>query len=113
MLWLYPEKYYEQLLMSLMPPDIIPNDDLTEYAQMTFAMAERVELDNQGRIGLPSSLLKDAGLGNEVALIGMRDHLELWNRADWDQRRMHVLEQGRDIEIKGKAALKELRKGDN
>jgi MraZ protein len=112
-LWLYPEKYYEQLLMSLMPPDIIANDDLTEYAQMTFAMAERVEWDSQGRIGLPASLLKDAGLSNEVSLIGMRDHLELWNRADWDQRRMHVLEAGRDIEVRGKAALKELRKGDN
>src|SRR5580658_5702640 len=99
-LWLYPEKYYEQLLMSLMPPDIIPNDDLTEYAQMTFAMAERVEWDNQGRIGLPASLLKDAGLGNAVSLIGMRDHLELWNRSDWDARRLRVLEEGRSIEIK-------------
>ena len=112
-LWLYPEKYYEQLLMSLMPPDIIPNDDLTEYAQMTFAMAERVEWDSQGRIGLPASLLRDAGLSNEVSLIGMRDHLELWNRADWDLRRTHVLEEGRDIEIRGKAALKDLRKGDS
>jgi MraZ protein len=112
-LWLYPEKYYEQLLMSVMPPDITPNDDLIDYAQMTFAMAERVEWDNQGRIGLPASLLKDAGLGNEVSLIGMRDHLELWNRADWDSRRIHVLEEGRNIEIRGKAALKDLRKGES
>jgi MraZ protein len=112
-LWLYPEKYYEQLLMSLMPPDITPNDDLIEYTQMAFALAERVEWDSQGRIGLPASLLKDAGLGNEVSLIGMRDHLELWSRDRWESRRGHVLEEGRNIEIKGKAALKELRKGDS
>ena len=84
-LWLYPEKYYEALA-TRMQSEMAPEEDLLAFDQLNFAMASRVEWDKQGRILIPERVLKKSGLGREVTLIGMRDHAEVWNRADWDAR---------------------------
>lgn len=84
-LWLYPEKYYEALALR-MQSEMAPEEDLLAFDQLNFAMASRVEWDKQGRILIPDRVLKKSGLGRDVTLIGMRDHAEIWNRADWDAR---------------------------
>jgi MraZ protein len=84
-LWLYPEKYYEALALR-MQSEMAPEEDLLAFDQLNFAMASRVEWDKQGRILIPDRVLKKSGLSREVTLIGMRDHAEIWNRADWDAR---------------------------
>jgi division/cell wall cluster transcriptional repressor MraZ len=52
---------------------------------MNFALAGKVELDSQGRLLLNEKLRKRAGLMDNVTLVGVRDHIELWNTQDWDQ----------------------------
>ncbi|MFM7038962.1 MAG: division/cell wall cluster transcriptional repressor MraZ, partial [Planctomycetaceae bacterium] len=47
-------------------------------------LAERVQVDKQSRIRIPERLLKLAGLTHEVVLIGVHDHVEIWDRAGWD-----------------------------
>jgi MraZ protein len=32
---------------------------------------------------VPPSLLEHAGLGKEVVVAGVRDHVEIWDRAAW------------------------------
>ena len=41
------------------------------------------ELDKQGRVLVPPALLKHAGLGREVVVAGVHDHLEIWDRQAW------------------------------
>jgi MraZ protein len=48
-----------------------------------FSGAAEGELDKQGRVMVPSSLSDYAGLGKEVVVAGIRDHLEIWDRASW------------------------------
>jgi MraZ protein len=84
--WLYPERYYERLATAA-PSDMTPAQDLLAFDQLHFAMASRVEPDKQGRVLLPDKTLRRAGIKKEVTLIGVRDHLELWNRADWEAER--------------------------
>jgi transcriptional regulator MraZ len=48
-----------------------------------FAGAAEAELDKQGRVMVPSSLGSYAGLGKEVVVAGIHDHLEIWDRAGW------------------------------
>ena len=48
-----------------------------------FAQAVRADLDKQGRMVLPSRLLESAGIGREVTVAGVYDHLEIWDRARW------------------------------
>jgi MraZ protein len=48
-------------------------------------MASRVELDRQGRLLLPEKIKKRANLGSSLTLVGVRDHIEIWNSEDWEQ----------------------------
>ena len=42
-----------------------------------------VELDSSGRVTLPPSLMGHAGIGKEVVVVGVGDHLEVWSREQW------------------------------
>ena len=48
-----------------------------------FASVATVELDEQGRFVIPSSLLDYASLTKEVVIIGAGDHFEVWNIEQW------------------------------
>ncbi len=52
---------------------------------MTFALASKVELDGQGRLLLNERLRKRAKLKEKITLVGVRDHIELWNSENWEQ----------------------------
>jgi len=99
--WLYPERYYEELV-TRQPSDITPAHDLLAFDQMHFALASRLEPDKQGRVLLPDKILRRAGIQKEVTLIGVRDHLELWNRADWEARREELERRGPESALAAK-----------
>jgi len=83
-LCLYPEKYFEQIAFVAAPQGTAP-DESVAFERITFALASRVELDRQGRLLLNEKLRKRAGLKQRVTLVGVRDHIELWNSRDWEQ----------------------------
>jgi MraZ protein len=47
---------------------------------------QRAVMDGQGRILIHQLLREKAGIDGEVAVIGQQDHLELWNRAELENR---------------------------
>jgi MraZ protein len=55
-----------------------------------FARAVPAELDRQGRILMPASLLQAAGIGREVTVVGVCDHLEIWDRTRWREHLQEV-----------------------
>jgi len=83
-LCLYPEKYFEQLVLSVAPGATAP-DEAVAFERISFAMSSKIELDNQGRLLLNERLRKRAGLKEDITLVGVRDHIELWNTQDWEQ----------------------------
>lgn len=63
-----------------------PNaQDVRAFSRLFYARAQAVELDSQGRVRIPPELAALAGLGKEAILVGVHDHLELWQRGRWDQ----------------------------
>ena len=48
-----------------------------------FSGAAEAELDKQGRIMIPATLLRYAGLQRDVVVAGVHDHLEIWDRDTW------------------------------
>ena len=48
-----------------------------------FANANELEFDRQGRILVPATLREYAKLQKEVMVIGVADHVEIWNREHW------------------------------
>ena len=95
-LWLYPERHYEQLV-SRDPSELTPSEDTLAFDRLMLGLASRVEWDKQGRVLLPDKALKRAGIGKEVTLVGARDHLELWNRSDWEVEREQLETRRRDL----------------
>ena len=83
-LCLYPEKYFERIALAVMPGTTAP-DEAVVFERISFAMSSKVELDGQGRLLLNEILRKRAGLKDQITLIGVRDHIELWNTEDWEQ----------------------------
>jgi MraZ protein len=59
--------------------------DVRAFGRLFYARAQAVELDGQGRVRVPVELAELAGLGKEAVLIGVQDHLELWDRGRWEQ----------------------------
>ena len=52
------------------------------------------ELDASGRVTLPPQLLEHSGIAKEVMVVGVGDHLEVWDRGRWLEG-----EAARDAEI--------------
>jgi len=51
------------------------------------------QLDGQGRIKLPGALVEFAGIKKDVAIIGVQDHIEIWDRAAWAEYRKQMEEE--------------------
>jgi len=83
-LCLYPEKYFEQIALAVAPGTTAP-DEAVVFERISFALSSKVELDGQGRLLLTDILRKRAGLKDHITLIGVRDHIELWNSKSWEQ----------------------------
>ena len=62
-----------------------------------FANATAGELDKQGRIVIPAILLEREGIGREVTVTGVYDHLEIWDRAAWRTQLREVEGSAEDV----------------
>jgi MraZ protein len=58
--------------------------DVRAFSRLLYAQSQSVELDAQGRIRVPPELARSANLGGEVVLLGVGDHLEIWNKSRWE-----------------------------
>ncbi len=81
-LWIYTKDELERLSANL---DQTPATDVEArvFRRLFFAQMEAVEIDRTGRILVPERLVQFAGLEHEVVLLGVRDHLELWDSQRW------------------------------
>jgi MraZ protein len=62
-----------------------------------FSGAAQGELDRQGRMVIPATLLEHAGITREVTVAGVSDHLEIWNRATWRAQLQQVEGSAEDV----------------
>jgi len=58
--------------------------DARAFGRMFYARTQAVEIDGQGRIRIPPDLAALASIEKDAVLVGVQDHLELWDRRRWD-----------------------------
>src|SRR5512134_2118409 len=77
-LWIYDRAALERLAQTL---DQAPATDAEArvFRRLFFPQMEAVDIDKAGRVLLPDRLIEYARLKHEVVLLGVRDHLELWD----------------------------------
>jgi MraZ protein len=105
-IWLYPDKYY-QIKLDASEAEMTPQDELVDFNHVNFAMTAHFTVDKAGRILLDEKLMRRTGLKREVTLIGARDHLECWNRADWESRFNELLGKPGEVATKARQARRE------
>lgn len=61
------------------------------FKRIFFSMADEAVPDRSGRIGLSLSLQKYASLSGDVSVIGVDDHIEIWDKAKWLAKRTDLI----------------------
>ena len=82
-LYAYPRSEWEATVQSRLGELDLFSREGRVMQRYFFAGAAEAEVDKQGRVMVPSSLGSYAGLGKEVVVAGIHDHLEIWDRAAW------------------------------
>ncbi|MDC4163391.1 division/cell wall cluster transcriptional repressor MraZ [Mycoplasma bradburyae] len=55
------------------------------YKRLLFANSLTIEIDSANRVLIPANFKKMANLEKEVVIIGMGDHVEIWDKKAYDE----------------------------
>ncbi len=78
----YPRESWDANVARIAALDSLTRE-AREMKRYVFAGAAVAELDRQGRVLVPPHLAEHAGLGKDVLVAGVHDHIEIWDRALW------------------------------
>jgi MraZ protein len=87
----YPRAGWEALVESYLAGLSPLSAEGRRLQRFFFAPSAEAQLDKQGRVMIPAPLLAHAKLGRDIVVAGVRDHLEIWDRAAW-RRELDELE---------------------
>ncbi len=93
---LYPERGFERLA-AMIEEGLVTDEAVQEFDQLLFPRSRRLDLDSAGRIRLPDRMMERAGIGKDVVLIGVRDHLEIRDLKQWNAELEQRLAKQEDI----------------
>lgn len=71
--------------------------ELRDFERRIYPSANIIEMDGQGRLVIPANLRAYAKLDSEVTVAGVRDHIEVWDRATWQAYQQQLEEQGESV----------------
>ncbi|KRG09793.1 division/cell wall cluster transcriptional repressor MraZ [Lederbergia galactosidilytica] len=59
--------------------------DARAFTRFFFSGAIECEIDKQGRINLPTTLISYAKLEKECVVLGVSNRIEIWNKGIWEE----------------------------
>ncbi|ABW68599.1 division/cell wall cluster transcriptional repressor MraZ [Desulfosudis oleivorans] len=62
-------------------------NQMRRFRRFFIGRASECQPDKQWRLLIPPELRQDAGLEEEIVLIGISDHFEIWSRAKWEEQK--------------------------
>ena len=80
-LFILPE--FNKLVGKIKPEEHYNDEDLQEYARFVGGNTYKGPCDKQGRFPIPKNLRDDAGILKEVVLVGVFNHVEIWDVERW------------------------------
>jgi len=88
-LYAFPVDEWEQSVRARLSALDPLSQQVRQLRRFFYSGAAEAEPDKQGRVMIPAALIQHAGLGRDVVVAGVDDHLEIWDRAAW---REHLTE---------------------
>ncbi|MFH1833469.1 MAG: hypothetical protein ABH877_00475 [bacterium] len=77
----HPDAWDEFDEKFLEPLNVFENQGDSWRTRSIYRNQDRVEVDRQGRVLLPSKRIEELGLSGKLKIIGNRTHLEIWDPA--------------------------------
>ena len=74
---------FKKLVGKIKPEEHYNDEDLQEYARFVGGNTHKGPCDKQGRFPIPKNLRDDAGILKEVMLVGVFNHVEIWDIERW------------------------------
>ncbi len=96
-LYAYPPSAWRQLVEQRLAPLNPFSKQGRRMQRFFYAAAVEAELDKQGRVTIPPTLLQRAKLRRDVVVAGVNDHLEIWDRAAWQRELSEVEGSAEDV----------------
>lgn len=75
--------FHDVVLKRLENLPVKNQQDGRAFKRLLLAGAQDVELDDQGRILVPKTLIEYANLKKDVSILGVGERIELWSAAKW------------------------------
>lgn len=63
----------------------VTKKDARAFARFFFSGATECEIDKQGRINIPRSLLEYGKIEKETVIVGVSNRIEIWSETIWDE----------------------------
>ena len=82
---IYPNDGWEKFIEKIETLPKISSEPARRLRRFYFGNSQTIEVDKQGRILIPGNLRDYAGLTREAMLIGVNDHVEIWDSETWER----------------------------
>ena len=82
---IYPSDGWEDFIEKIETLPKISNEPARRLRRFYFGNSQTIEVDKQGRVLIPGNLRDYAGLKKDVTLIGVNDHVEVWDDEAWQK----------------------------
>ena len=81
---IYTESRYQKLVdeFSNLPFNQRKNRD---YLRLQFASTHEMDVDKLGRVQIPTALLSKFNISREVLVLGIGDHIEVWDQKKYEE----------------------------
>lgn len=79
----WPREAYEEFRRRSLAQLHPMSTQATKMKRFLSANSHPADLDGAGRVMVPPFLMEHAGVTKDVTVIGVDDHLEVWDRAAW------------------------------
>ena len=81
---LYNEDRYQELVKEFSRLSF-NQAKVRDYLRIQFASTYEMDVDKLGRVQLPTALLNKYNIGKEVMVLGIGDHIEVWDKAKYEE----------------------------
>ncbi len=95
-LFLYTKQEWQKLVEQILKLPLSQKNSRA-FSRLMLAGAYEVKIDKQGRIMIPESLKKYAGLKKKVAVCGLYSRIEIWDENKWQQYKKNTEDEAVDI----------------
>lgn len=94
--FIYPTKEWNRVSQKIQELSM-GQADTRGFSRYMLSGASETTIDSLGRILIPEPLRKTYKLHDKVVLIGVNDHVEVWNERTWDTYRRRIEKRGDEL----------------